>query len=276
MTPSTTPPATGLFLGRIPYVRLGSGPRRIVVVNGGQGFVRRFSAGSAARDIRQIMPLLPPDSTVVVLGYDADPPAGYDMARIVGDVATIMRTEIGPSTVMGISFGGFVAARLAAEHPDLVDRLILLITAHRFSAEGRARVAGLIDDLERGDLYGMARKFATLSRRAWVNLTVRLVLWLARNKLAAKLNPPATIIRSLSAALNEDVAQGPGWLAAIRAPTLILGGDADQFFDVAAMRETATAIPAAKLELIAGETHMLPLERPKPVAAAITRFLTNS
>lgn len=276
MMPSTTLPAAGLFLGRIPYVRLGSGPRRIVVINGGQGFVRRFSAESAARDARQITPLLPAGSTVIVLGYDAAPPPDYDMARIVGDVAAIMRSEIGPATVVGISFGGFVAVRLAAEHPDLVDRLILLITAHRFSAEGRARVIGLIGDLQRGDLYGMARKFATLSRRAWVNLTVKLVLWLARNKLAAKLNPPVTIIRSLSAALGEEYAQVPGWLAAIRAPTLILGGDADQFFDVAAMQETAAAIATARLELIAGETHMLPLERPKPVAAAIARFLAAS
>jgi len=86
--------AAGFVLGRIRHAMRGSGPSRIVI-NGGQGFVRRFGAESASRDGRQIAALPPPEGTAVVLGHDADPPPSCDMARIVGEGAAIRHTETG-------------------------------------------------------------------------------------------------------------------------------------------------------------------------------------
>jgi pimeloyl-ACP methyl ester carboxylesterase len=131
---------TGLFLNKIPYVQSGSGPHPVVVLNGGQAFVRRPTPARAQRDAKRIARLLPKGRSIHVLGYEPSPPAGYSIATIVDDVARILREEIGPATVMGISFGGFVAARLAADHPDLVKEMILMVSAHRFSPEGRRSV----------------------------------------------------------------------------------------------------------------------------------------
>jgi pimeloyl-ACP methyl ester carboxylesterase len=115
---------TGLFLNRIPFVKTGSGPAPIVVLNGGQAFVRRPTPARVRRDAERIARLLPAGRSVYVLGYDPAPTADYCIGTIGRDVARILREEIGPATVMGISFGGFVAARLAADHPDLVKELI--------------------------------------------------------------------------------------------------------------------------------------------------------
>ncbi|MFL5200474.1 MAG: alpha/beta fold hydrolase, partial [Microvirga sp.] len=131
---------TGLFLNRIPFVKTGSGPAPIVVLNGGQAFVRRPTPARAQRDAERIARLLPAGRSVYVLGYDPAPSADYSIGTIVRDVAQILREEIGPATVIGISFGGFVAARLAADHPDLVKELILMVSAHRFSPEGRRSI----------------------------------------------------------------------------------------------------------------------------------------
>lgn len=56
---------------------------------------------------------------------------------------------------------------------------------------------------------------------------------------------------------------------------MIIGGSADQYFDVAAFEETARRIPVARLELFDGETHMLPVERRRDVARVLAEFLTT-
>jgi pimeloyl-ACP methyl ester carboxylesterase len=265
---------TGHF-GRVPYVRVGRGIETIVVINGGNAFVRRFDAASAARDAGRIVRLFPAGSSVCILGYDTSAAPPGDVMGIVDEVAAIVRANFGTATVAGISFGGLVATRLAAEHPEMVRRLILLSTAHRFSEEGRRRVRRQISDAARGDFVAMARPFLTLFRRPWLNVLLRFAIWSGRRSLAEKMNAPQFIVCMLESAL----AAGEGGLAhlgRVRAKTLLVAGTRDQFFDVASLQETAAAIPPAELVLFARETHMLPLERPRDVARAIETFLTSS
>src|SRR5690349_296483 len=92
---------TGLLLNRIPYVKAGSGPGPIVILNGGQAFVRRPTPARAQRDAKRIARLLPSGRPIYVLGYDPAPPADYTIDTIVGDVAQILRDHTGPATVMG-------------------------------------------------------------------------------------------------------------------------------------------------------------------------------
>lgn len=270
---------TGLFLSRIPFVKIGSGANPIVVFNGGQAFVRRPTPARAHRDARRIARLLPKGRTIYVLGYDAAPPANYTIDTIdtiVRDFSQILRNETGPATVMGISFGGFIAARLAADHPDLVRELILMVSAHRFSAEGRRSIDRQIACAWQGDFQGFLNEFGLVFRRPWLNWLIRLRFWQERNKLHEKMSDAATIVRGLNAVAGDNVSQNPSWLQRIRASTLIVGGTRDQFFDVEAMKETARAIPSSHLKLFDGETHMLPVERARDVAKAVAGFLSAS
>ncbi|MBQ0824209.1 alpha/beta fold hydrolase [Microvirga sp. HBU67558] len=264
---------TGLFLDRIPYVTSGSGPDPIVVLNGGQAFVRRPTPARAQRDARRIARLLPAGRPVYVLGYDPVPSADHSIGTIVTDVARILRDEIGPATVMGISFGGFVAARLAADHPDLVKRLILMVSAHRFSPEGRRSIDRQIDCAWRGDLEGFLDEFGLVFRRPWLNWLIRWRFRRERTRLRETMNDPAVIVRGLNAVAGEDFGGDPSWLAYIAAPTLVVGATRDPFFDVAALQETARHIPSARLHLFERETHMLPVERARAAAKVVKGFL---
>ncbi len=266
---------TGLFLNRIPYAKAGSGANPVVVFNGGQAFVRRPTPDRTRRDLKRIARLIPADRPVYVLGYNPAPPSDYSIDTIVRDFAEILRTEIGPATVVGISFGGFVAARLAAERPDLVRELILLVSAHRFSPEGRRSIVRQIECARTGDFAGLLGEFGMIFRRPWFNWLLRLRLWMERNRMAEKMNDPAVIVRGLSAVAAEDFGANPAWLRGIGARTLIVGGTRDVFFDRQALEEAAGLIPAARLELLEDETHMLPVERPCDVARAISAFLAG-
>jgi pimeloyl-ACP methyl ester carboxylesterase len=266
---------TGLFLNRIPYVKAGCGEKPIVVFNGGQAFVRRPAPDRTRRDARRIARLLPADQPFYVFGYDPAPPDNYSIDVIVRDFAEILRTKIGPATVMGISFGGFVAARLAADHPDLARELILMVSAHRFSPEGRRSIARQIACAERGDFAGLLAEFGMVFRRPWFNWLLRLRFWLERNRMAARMNDPGVIVRGLSAVAADDFGADPSWLRRIEAPTLIVGATRDTFFDRSVLEEAVRLIPRVRLALFEDETHMLPVERSRDVAQAVSAFLAQ-
>jgi pimeloyl-ACP methyl ester carboxylesterase len=266
---------SGLFLNKIPYVKARSGRNPIVVLNGGQAFVRRPTPARAMRDAKRIVRLLPSDREVYILGYEPSPPADYSIDAIVADIMQILREEIGPAAVMGISFGGFVAAKLAAEHPDLVKRMILIVSAHRFSPEGRRSIDRQIECAWRGDFEGFLDEFGLVFRRPWLNWILRLRFRQERKRLHETMNDAAIIVRGLQAVAGEDVGRDPTWLTRIRAPTLIVGGTEDPFFDVEAMAEAARLIPCSQLKLLERETHMLPVERPRAVAKAVKAFLAS-
>ena len=81
-----------------------------------------------------------------------------------------MRTEIGkPDLIMGVSFGGFVAQRFAAQHPDLVDRLVIMVSGHRFSEACWRMMERQFRSLERGDFHELVKDNALLFRRSWYN-----------------------------------------------------------------------------------------------------------
>jgi len=67
--------------------------------------------------------------------------------------------------VIGISFGAFVAIRFAATRPELVDKLVILVGAHRFSAQGARKIAKQVTYLKARDFYGLVRENAVLFRR---------------------------------------------------------------------------------------------------------------
>jgi pimeloyl-ACP methyl ester carboxylesterase len=266
---------TGLFLDRIPYIKVGSGLRRAVVFFGGNALFKRLDRTDASRYAATLRRLLPADYSTYILGYEEDPPENYSLHTIVDDLGTIAREEIGRSTVVGVSFGAFVAIRFAAAWPELVDKLVVLIGAHRFSAEGERRIAKQMAYLRAGDLYGLVRENAVLFRRPWYNWLVGLKLWRDKDKLASEFNDPTSIARAYEGLFGADFERNGEYAGRIRAETLIIGGTADQYFDVVAFEETARRIPVARLELFDGETHMLPVERRWDVARVLAEFLTT-
>jgi len=265
------PVETGLLLGRIPYIKGGAGTRTAVVFFGANALFQRLDRTRPRDYARMVENVLPAGHAYYILGYEADPPPGYTFDRIVDDFARIVRDVTGKAVVIGVSFGGFVAQRFAAEHPDLVDKLVLLVSAHRYSNEGLRKLERQEAYMRRGDLYGFLKDMALLFRRPWYNWMLRMALWQGRHKLAARLNDPRVMLRTYESLFRDF--ENASYARRIAADTLIVGGTGDQFFDAAAFEETAQLIPSSRLRLFHGETHMLPIERRADVREAIARFL---
>ncbi|MBS1825928.1 MAG: alpha/beta hydrolase [Acidobacteria bacterium] len=214
------------------------------------------------RYARQIARLLP-THRFTILGY-----ASSRYADIVADMAVAVAAP--PDVVMGISFGGFVAMRFAALHPHLAPRLVLLVSAHRFSAAGASRIERQFAALRRNDLQTFLGENATLFRRPWYNWLVRLKL---RRHSLEGYRQASAILADYEQLLGREPEENADYCRRIQCPTLVVGAEKDQLFGGSVLEETARLICDAQLRIFQNETHMLPIENGAGVAAVLKTFL---
>jgi pimeloyl-ACP methyl ester carboxylesterase len=262
----------GTFLGRIPFASVGDNTRPIVVLSGGGAFVQRQTRDRILQDVDRVANFLPPGRGFVVLGYDQAPGEDHRLSNVVEDVTAILDEIGGPVQLAGVSYGGIVALQAAAARPALVSHLVLVASAYDFSAEGKRRVEQQIEHARRGDYASLVESFAAVSRRRWLNWLLRARLRSQKARLAELMNDTPTIVRGLRALVDAPLADTAA-LAGITAKTMIVGGSADQFFGEGMMERTAELVPGATLALLPGETHLLPIEKARAVAAKLRAFL---
>jgi pimeloyl-ACP methyl ester carboxylesterase len=130
----TTPKASaGYFHSGLPYNRIGNGPRTLVVF---QGLL--FENKPQSGPLVQIYKFLEKEYTTYVVLRKPGLPHGYTMKNMADDYATMIREEFGgPVDVIGVSTGGSIAQHFAADHPNLVRRLVIHSSAYVLSNEAK-------------------------------------------------------------------------------------------------------------------------------------------
>ena len=176
--------------------------------------------------------------------------------------------------VVGHSLGGAIALEFAAQHPTRVASLVLLEPVLLMTPAGAAfarAMAPLIDRYEAGDAEGGVHGFLALvgdrNWRAMIEQTVP-------GGIAQAVKDAATFFETeLPAAPNWTF--GPEQAAAITCPVLsVLGSRSSQLF-VEGRQLLHAWFPACQDADIVGATHLLQMQAPGPVAAAIAAFLRS-
>jgi len=149
--------------------------------------------------------------------------------------------------LVGHSMGGLIAARLAADRPSLVRRLVLIAPAG-VSPGSRARhVLPLV--------------------RALRHTSPRLVPLLARDALRAG---PRTLWRAAGEVLEADIR---AHLADIVAPTLVLWGGRDALLPPSLGEVVRSEIAGARLVVLERAGHVPMTEASEEVSQALAEFL---
>jgi len=168
-----------------------------------------------------------------------------DLAEDVFALAGALGVE--RASLVGISMGGFIALELALAHPQLVDRLILVVTSAggathvSTSAEVMRALMPGTEQVESGE--GARRVCSLVSGPGFAERHPEAIEEFVE---IARHNPMRVdaYLRQLSACRAHDVA---GRLGAITAPTLVIHGAADPLVRVENGRHLAAGIAGAAL-----------------------------
>jgi pimeloyl-ACP methyl ester carboxylesterase len=184
-------------------------------------------------------------------------PRGYTLADMADDYAATIREEFGgPVDVIGVSTGGSIAQHLAADHPDVVHRLVIHSSAHRLSQQARClqlRVAELAND-RRWTGASELLVDSVVPRSGAIGIARRPIVWCLSRAMgwSNRSCDPSDLTVTI---LAEDAHDFRDRLSQIAAPTLVVAGAEDPFYTEALFRETAAGIPGARLILYPGMGH---------------------
>jgi pimeloyl-ACP methyl ester carboxylesterase len=256
-------------IGVLPYAAFGTGAP--VVALAGLSPVSGVEGDGIVRASVGMFASLADRRRLVALNRRPGLPRGMTMAQLAAEHADALRAGFaGPVDVIGTSTGGSIAQQLAADHPDVVRRLVLVSTACRLGPDARElqmRVAVRVRaGASRQALALMAHDLVPPGRG---QLPAAVVGWLLGPRLVddpAGLDDMATTIEAED---GFDLARCPP----IAAPTLILAGADDRFYSAALFAETADLIARSTLRLIPGRGHITVMRDPR-FQAELGAFLT--
>ncbi|WP_214318166.1 alpha/beta fold hydrolase [Nonomuraea sediminis] len=174
-------------------------------------------------------------------------PPGLPPTTTMAELAALYAEAIeGPAHVLGISTGGSIALQLAADHPDLVDRLVLGGTAATLGPIGKRAQRAYIDRARQGRRPSPALAEVVTTSPVGQRLMSGL-LWLSDG--ARDHTDAATVLNA------EDGFDLRGRLADIKAATLLVHGEKDVVYPLDLARQTAAGIPGAQLIVYPGRSH---------------------
>lgn len=187
--------------------------------------------------------------------------APYRLSDMAGDAVALLDTlGAGSAHVVGASMGGMIAQTLAIEHPARVRTLtsIMSTTGHPGLPPARPEAMALLMTPMPAERAAQIERSVEASRvigsPAYPSDPAELRA-LAERAYDRGVNPPG-FARQLVAILASGSRRAA--LAGVRAPTLVIHGDADTLVPVEAGRDTAAAVPGARLLELAGMGHDLP------------------
>jgi pimeloyl-ACP methyl ester carboxylesterase len=255
---------------KIVYRRLGNG-RPLLVLNG-------FGATSSDWDPLFIQGLASYSELILLdnrgIGSSTDDGKPFDIARLANDAAHVIETlGFERISILGWSMGGFIAQTLALQHPNRVNKLILLSTDSGGSEADLASSAvwsQLVDTA--GTPHDQAKRLLSLLFPSDVAESFYRKFGDIVAAARARLSPD--LINRQAAAMDEWHRNGAGdRLRGINAPVLIATGSEDVVIPPSNALKLVNAIPNAWLMQFPHGGHAFMAQYPRQPADLINCFL---
>jgi pimeloyl-ACP methyl ester carboxylesterase len=234
--------SSGYFRCGLAYNRSGRGARPLVIFPG-LTFENKPQFGTLS-----MYGFLRKEYTLFAVYRRPGIPNGYTLRDMGNDYAAMIREEFGgPVDVIGVSTGGSIAMHFAADHPDLVRRLVIHSSAHTLNDAARAlqlEVARLAQQGEWRRAWAAIIRaiFPQMGPGSWLaKPLVGLSAWLLSRKPPSD---PGDLVVTVRA---EDEHAFKDRLGEIAAPTLVAGGEDDFFYSPSLFSETVAGIPNGRL-----------------------------
>ena len=250
--------------------RVGNG-RPLLVLNG-------FAATSADWDPSFIDSLASSNELILLdhrgIGGSTDNGRLFDIVQLADDAARVIETlGFERTSVLGWSMGGFVAQTLALQHPDRVNKVILLSTDPGGGDADLASAAvwsQLVDTS--GTPHEQARRLLSLLFPGDVAESFYREFGDIVAAGRARLSPD--LVHRQAAAMDEWHRNGVGnRLTEISAPVLVVTGTEDIVIPPSNALKLVNILPGAWLGQFRGGGHAFMAQYPRPLADLINCFL---
>ncbi|CAL9643187.1 bifunctional 3-oxoadipate enol-lactonase/4-carboxymuconolactone decarboxylase PcaDC [Streptomyces sp. enrichment culture] len=169
----------------------------------------------------------------------------------------------------GCAFGGAVGIELALRHPERLASLALIAASPRFGTADEFRQRGVIvrtnglDPIARSSPERWFTGGYAAAQPAITEWAVQMV----------RTTDPGCYISACEALASFDVR---GELGRVGVPTLVLVGSDDQVTGPAEARTLVAGIPDARLAVVPGASHLVPVEQPAAVTDLLVRHFTTA
>ncbi len=259
---------TGYSGNALPYACMGKGAHNLVVF-GGLEFQHKPPSGIMLRVSTGYLRGLTNDYRIYIVSRRPGLPPGYSLSDMADDYAVMIKNELGGmADIIGVSTGGAIAQHFAIDHPDLVRRLVLVMTGFRLTAEAKELQMKVADLARKGKRRAASALLGTaIMRRGIAKHVFKWFMWLLGSLMVP--NDPSDGIVEIEAEDRHDLSDR---LDKIKADTLVIGGEEDFFYPV---RETAGKIPNARLVLYPNLGHNAMFARSRQFGEEIRAFLLN-
>lgn len=201
-------------------------------------------------------------------GESAVPPADYpwDIRVLAQDVSELLKAlDIPRAHFVGASAGGIIGLQFAHDYPEQTASLSLVAATPRL---GQTRV----------DFSRWVSAIRERGVRAWAMTDIEkrfnlerapagLVDWFAEEMAKTPQSVVATFVPYMSTTDLGDL------LPHIAAPTLVLAAGADDITPMEAQEEMRDRMPNARLVVLEGMAHNIPVQEPDRCAGEVLRFL---
>ena len=238
----------------------GEGPTKVVLLHGWRRTREDFSTVAAllaAQGVAAVALDLP--------GFGASPPptspgGARAYAQMLTPLADELASRDGPTVLVGHSFGGRVAACLAASNPRAVAGIVLSGVPLIRSAMPHARPS---------------RRYQVIRTAARCHLVSASRLEAARRRYGSADYRAATgVMRDVLVALVGESYEAE--LAAIRCDVALVWGAQDTTVPVAVAHRAVELVASGALEVLDGVGHLVPTEVPEALCAAAIRLVRSS
>ena len=222
----------------------------------------------------RVLALLPDDLRALAIdqrgfGHSERPESGYSIATMAEDaIAFLDALDIPRATLVGHSFGSFVARRAALAHPERVAALALIGTGFSGSNAVTRDLQSSLGDLPDPIPVQFVRDFqaSTAVRPIPPDFFERII------DESLKL-PPRLWRLAIDALVEYDDTKQ---LATIKAPTQLLWGDKDALFSRNEQESFLAELPDARLRIYEDTGHCPNWEQPERLAADIAGLVERA
>lgn len=199
--------------------------------------------------------------------------ADHTRDAVMADVARRILTHAPARfALVGLSMGGYIALEIMRQAPGRVARLALLDTSARADTpEQTERRRSLIALARSGPMEAIADRLFPILVHPSRHADDRLQQVVRR--MAAETGPEAFTRQQTAIMSRADSREG---LGAIKCPTLVMVGDADELTPPELSAEIAGGIPGARLVAVPECGHLSTLERPRFVTDTLLDWLRDA